>query len=175
MYSPWARLRVGDALFTEGFSQSFRSAEKNSYSCTFGGKKKEKKKDSFRLCNGIEYIVHTGDFQMILGPRAENPLLLCLSHKWLSLDCPVGELFSPICEGSRILQMAVHFHGKWCSSKVYGNFYHRKYGGKFVTLWATSFQGYILLTLLASWNQEQIHFRCTNYAHSLVWLHPSMV
>ena len=124
MHSPWARLRVGDALFTEGFSQGFRSTEENSYSGTFG-KKERKKKDSFRLCNAIDYIARSGDFQMILGPRAENPLLLCLSHKWLSSDCAVGELLSPVCEGSRTLQMAVPFPGKCHSSKVYGNFYHR--------------------------------------------------
>lgn len=39
MHSPGARLRVGDALFTEGFSQGFRSAEEDSYSGTLGGKK----------------------------------------------------------------------------------------------------------------------------------------
>lgn len=52
MHSPGARLRVGDALFTEGFSQGFRSAEENSYSGTLG---KEGKKDSFRLWDAIDY------------------------------------------------------------------------------------------------------------------------
>lgn len=57
MHSPRASLGVGDALFTEGFSQGFRSTEENSYSGTLG---KERKKDSFSLWDGIDYKAQWG-------------------------------------------------------------------------------------------------------------------
>lgn len=46
MYSTRARLRVGDALFAEGFSQGFRATEENSYS---GAIEKEKKISAFGI------------------------------------------------------------------------------------------------------------------------------
>lgn len=56
MHSPRARLRVGDALFTEGVSQGFRSTEENSYSGTLG----KERKDSFRFWDAIDYTAPRG-------------------------------------------------------------------------------------------------------------------
>lgn len=46
MHSTRAGLRVGDALFVEGFSQGFWATEENSYSGTF---EKEKKVSGFGM------------------------------------------------------------------------------------------------------------------------------
>lgn len=43
MHSPGARVGVGDALLIKGVSQGFWSAEEDSYSGTFGDKKRKKK------------------------------------------------------------------------------------------------------------------------------------
>lgn len=49
VYSTWTGLRVGDALFTEGFSQSFRATKENSYSGV-----------RVLTCDCLEFIIPVG-------------------------------------------------------------------------------------------------------------------
>lgn len=76
MHSPGARLGVGDALFTEGFSQGFRSAEENSYSGIW-----------VLTRNCLELIIPVGpSIQSLLFQACDHVFLLIMVHsKMISL------------------------------------------------------------------------------------------
>lgn len=68
MHSPGARVGVGDALLIKGVSQGFRSAEEDSYSGTFGEKKRKKKTV---LVFGMGSITkHRGRFPIDFRPQS---------------------------------------------------------------------------------------------------------
>lgn len=149
MHSPGARVGAGDALLIKGVSQGFRSAEEDSYSGTFGEKKRKKKTV---LGFGMGSITkHMGRFPTDSRPQS-SLLSSFVFPQMIEFRWPLEGWLGPIYGGSWLLQKAADFieKKKWHSSKVYGNFYHRENGGEFVSLWSTSFQGSVFSNTPAS-------------------------